>query len=164
MKKNRLIALFAALVMLAVSLPLTALAETYATIISQDALHLRDEPSTDGAILGQYRRGTRVEILTSKARNWQRVRTPDGKTGYMYKKYLSTYTRTESKETKITRYVRAADGGPVNLRRRASTKATLMARIPSGTQVTVLSSGTVWTRVLYKGKDGWILTKFIKKK
>ena len=53
-------------------------------------------------------------------------------------------------------------GGPVNLRRRASTKTSLMARMPVGSRVTVLESYSVWSRVLYQKKDGWVMTKFLK--
>ena len=34
--------------------------------------------------------------------------------------------------------------------------------VPVGSKVTVLSSGSVWTRVLYQGKDGWVMSKFLK--
>ena len=40
-------------------------------------LHLRDYPGTDGAIIGKYRNGTKVEIL-GNLRNWAQVKTPDG--------------------------------------------------------------------------------------
>ena len=178
MKFKRLIACFAAVVVLGLALPLSALADTYATVTATDVLYLRDEPRTDGEILGRYRHGTKVEILNStKYRNWAKVRV-GGKVGYMYKSYLSAYTSDGKSSSSsgssssgssgskssgtITKTVRSSNGGPVNLRRRASTKTSLMARMPVGSKVTVLSSGSVWTRVLYQGKDGWVMTKFLK--
>ena len=177
-----------AVVLLALALPLTALANTYATVIATDVLYLRAEPRTDAEILGRFRHGTKVEILNStKYRNWAKVRA-GGKVGYMYKKYLSAFTTTGSSSGSNSgsssssgsssgssasksgsqvsagtiRYITSSNGGPVNLRRRASTKTSLMARMPVGSKVTVLSSGSVWTRVLYNGKDGWVMTKFLK--
>ena len=151
-------------------MPLTALADTYATVIATDVLFLRAEPRTDAEILGRFRHGTRVQILNStKYRNWAQVRA-GGMTGYMYKTDLSAYksdgngTSDGNVASGATRYVRSSNGGPVNLRRRASTKTSLMARMPVGSKVTVLSSGSVWTRVLYQGKDGWVMTKFLKSK
>ena len=85
MKTKRIFACLTVLVLLAVSLPLSSLAETYATVISWDVLHLRSGPGSDYAVIGKYRRGTKVEVLSSSYRNWVRVRTPDRKTGYMYK-------------------------------------------------------------------------------
>ncbi len=167
-----------AMVLLALALPLTALANTYATVIASDVLYLRDEPSTDGDVIGRYRHGTKVEILNStKYRNWAKVKV-GGKTGYMYKSYLSSYTSNgvstssessssssgSSVSSGTTKYIRSSNGGPVNLRRRASTKTSLMARIPVGSKVTVLESYATWSRILYKGKDGWVMTKFLKNK
>ena len=160
-----------AVVLLALSLPLAALANTYATVIASDVLYMRDEPSTDGDIIGRYRHGTRVEILNStKYRNWAKVRV-GGKVGYMYKNYLSAFTsdgNNSSSESGVSsgtiRYIRSSNGASVNLRRRASTKTSLMARMPVGSKVTVLESYSVWSRVLYKGKDGWVMTKFLKSK
>ena len=177
MKMKRITACLAAAVILALALPLTALAETYATVIASDVLYLRDEPRTDGDILGRYRYGTKVEILNStKYRNWAKVKV-GGQAGYMYKNYLSNYTTTSGSSSSksgsssgssvasgTVRYVTSPNGGPVNLRRRASTKTSLMARMPVGSKVTVLSSGSVWTRVLYQGKDGWVMTKYLKSK
>ena len=95
MKCKRLIAFAALIVMLAASLPLAALAETYATVISYDVLHLRSGPGSEYAVIGKYRNGTRVTILKS-GRHWSRVRTPDKKVGYMYNDYLSSFTTTSS--------------------------------------------------------------------
>ena len=169
-----MLACLTTVMILVLALPLTALATTYATVVASDVLYLRDEPSTDGEIIGRYRHGTRVEILSStKYRNWAKVRA-GGKVGYMYKNYLSAYTSdgnnsssssgNEVSSGTTVKYVRSANGAPVNLRRRASTKTSLMARMPVGSKVTVLSSGSVWTRVLYQGKDGWVMTKFLKSK
>ncbi len=174
MKLNKLTACVMAAILLALALPLAAIAETYATVIASDVLYLREEPRTDGEILGRYRHGTRVEILNStKYRNWAKVRAGN-KVGYMYKTYLSAFTTTSGSSgssksggevsSGTVRYVRSPNGGPVNLRQRASTKTRLMARMPVGSRVTVLSAGSVWTRVLYQGKDGWVMSKYLNTK
>ena len=165
MKTKRMIACFMAVVLFALALPLTALANTYATVIATDVLYLRAEPRTDAEILGRFRHGTKVEILNStKYRNWVKVRA-GGMVGYMYKTYLSEFKSDgNTVASGTTRYIRSSNGGPVNLRRRASTKTSLMARIPVGSKVTVLESYSVWSRVLYQGKDGWVMTKFLKSK
>lgn len=173
MKTRRAFALLTVLVLLAVSLPLAAIAETYATVISFDVLHLRDLPGTDGAILGRYRRGTRVEILYTGFRNWVRVRTPDGKVGYMYKNYLSSFKSTDSSGSSSgsssssmsgtgTRYIKSKIG-PVNFRAKASVTSQLLDQLPGGTRVTVLSQGATWSRVKYNGTLGWIKTRYLVK-
>ena len=172
MKIRRMLACLALIVMIGASVPLTAFATTYATVISQDVLFLRDEPSMDGDIIGRYRRGSKVEVLSTKYRNWVKVKTARGQTGYMYKTYLSLYstsdttTKTTTKTTKtakVYRYIKSGIG-EVNFRRRASMSAPLIDRIPGGAKVTVTYMGSVWSRITYKGKEGWVMTKYLTRK
>ncbi len=179
MKTKRLFACLAAAVLLAVSLPLSSLAETYATVISWDVLHLRDQPGTEGSVIGKYRRGTKVEVLSTQYRNWVRVRTPDKKVGYMYKQYLSSFTKTSSSgssggsswsSSKSSgtgigtgfRYVKSGIG-PVNFRKEASVNSKLLDQLQGGTVVMVLSSGSTWCKVRYNGTLGWIKTRYLDK-
>lgn len=168
MKCKRLIACMILAALLVSALPLSALAETYATVVCDDVLHLRDAPGVDGAIIGKYRPGTRVEILNSGYRYWARVRTPDKKVGYMYKQYLSTYSSggSSSGGSSIgtgTRYIKSGIG-PVNIRRSASIKARLLDRLEGGTKVTVLSAGVNWCRIRFNGsRIGWVKTKYLVK-
>ena len=141
-KAKRLFACLAAVVLLLTALPVISLAETYAKVtISSDVLHLRDTPSSSGNILGRYRNGTKVQILKS-GRQWSQVRTPDGKVGYMYKQYLSSYSSDDSGSSSGasigtgTRYIKSGIG-PVNIRKSASIKAKLVDRLEGGTRVTV---------------------------
>ena len=182
MKSKRLFACLTVVILLAVSLPLSALAETYATVISFDVLHLRSGPGSEYAILGKYRRGTRVEIQNT-GRRWARVRTPDRKTGYMYMQYLSSFTRTTGNTGSSSgsssanysastgsgtgigtgfRYIKSGIG-PVNFRKDASVTSKLLDQLQGGTVVMVLSSGDTWSRVRYNGTLGWIKTRYLVK-
>lgn len=166
MKLNRLFACLAVLVLLSAMLPAAGLAETYATVTTEsDVLHLRDYPGTDGAIIGRYRSGTKVEILSS-LRNWAQVKTPDGQVGYMYKKYLSAYASVSgeiSYGSGVTRYIRQGIG-PVNIRRNASVESKLLDRLDGGTSITLLSQGETWSRIkLANGRLGWVKTQFLTK-
>ena len=171
MKAKRTLAFLALVVMLAASLPLTALAETYATVMVSDVLHLRSGPGSEYAILGRYRNGTRVTVL-STGKRWSRVRTPDKKTGYMYNQYLSAFRTTGSTGSSsgssstwtgtAIRYIKSGIG-PVNFRKNASVNSKLLDQLPGGTMVTLLSEGSVWSRVRYNGTLGWIKTRYLVK-
>ena len=179
MKSKRLFACLTLIVLLAASLPLSALAETYATVISFDVLHLRSGPGSDYAILGKYRRGTRVEVLSTQYKNWIRVRTPDKKVGYMYKQYLSSFTKTSSSSSSSSssskrsssssasigtgfRYIKSGIG-PVNFRKDASVNSQLLDQLSGGTAVLVLSAGSEWCKVRYNGTLGYIKTRYLSK-
>ena len=176
MKTKRIFACLTVMVLLAVSLPLSSLAETYATVISWDVLHLRTGPGSDYAVIGKYRRGTKVEVLNSSYRNWVRVRTPDRKTGYMYKQYLSSFTTSSgSSRSGSSSSSSSSSGigtgffyiktgiGPVNFRKNASVNSTLLDQLAGGTMVTVLSSGSTWCKVRYNGTVGYIKTRYLTK-
>ena len=177
MKCKRLMACMILAALLVSALPLSALAETYATVVCDDVLHLRDAPGVDGAIIGKYRPGTRVEILNSGYRYWARVRTPDKKVGYMYKQYLSSFTKVESSGSSSSKsstgsssvslgagfhYIRTGLG-PVNFRKDANVNSKLLDQLQGGTIVWVINAGDTWSSVRYNGTLGWIKTKYLTK-
>ena len=172
MNSKRLFACLTVLVLLAVSLPLSAFATT-ATVTSYDVLHLRSGPGSDYSVIGRYRRGTKVTVLDSSNKRWTRVRTPDGKVGYMYRQYLSGFTNTGSSSGSSGssstggtgtgfRYIKSGIG-PVNFRKNADVNSKLLDQLYGGTLVYVLSSGSVWSRVRYNGTLGWVKTKYLVK-
>ena len=174
---KRLLACMVLTALLVSVLPVAALAETYATVISDDVLHLRDAPGVDGSIIGKYRNGTRVEVLNTGYRYWVRVRTPDKQVGYMYKQYLSSFTRTGSGSS--TAASRSSSGstvslrtgfrsvvpghGPVNIRKHAHVNSRLLDQLQGGTIVWVINAGDTWSSVRYNGTLGWIKTKYLTK-
>ena len=147
MKMKRLLTGFAVIVLLAVSLPLASLATTYSRVISKDVLFLRSAPSINGY------------------RNWVKVRTPDGKTGYMYRKYLSGFSANSvsSAKSSSVRYIKSSNGGTVNYREKASAKGKIIAALRPGTKVTLLVAGRTWSQISYNGKSGWIKTRYLSK-
>ena len=86
-KEKKLAAFVLALGMI-LSLCVAALAEEYGVVVNTDSLNLRSQGSSSSAWLGQYNRGTWVQIIGSQ-NNFYRVVTPDGKSGYMSKNYIS---------------------------------------------------------------------------
>ena len=162
---KRLLACMVLTALLVSVLPVAALAETYATVISDDVLHLRDAPGVDGSIIGKYRNGTRVEVLNTGYRYWVRVRTPDKQVGYMYKQYLSSFRSSSGSTVSLGtgfRYV-VTGLGPVNFRKDANVNSRLLDQLQGGTIVWVINAGDTWSSVRYNGTLGWIKTKYLTK-
>ena len=165
MHQARICVLLAAICLLLI--PLTAYADT-ATVLAS-ALYLREDPAYGAEAIGMYRYGTVVTVLNpTRYKNWYQVRTPDGKTGYMYKTYLSTVNRSGSSSSSTsstsTKYIYSANGGSVNLRKKASTSSELVDRLLVGTKVTVLSEGSSWSHIKAGSKTGYVRSVYLTSK
>lgn len=55
----------------------------------------------------------------------------------------------------------ADNGKPVNFRKRASTLAALIDKIPCGEQVEILSPGDKWSKIKWHGYTGYMMSKFL---
>jgi len=74
--------------------PLGSGKEIYRVSTSRDPLRLRSAAGTKYKVLGKYKKGTEVVVLSTANSSWYEVYCPDGKRGYMTSQYLS-YVRTE---------------------------------------------------------------------
>lgn len=61
----------------------------------------------------------------------------------------------------MTATVYAANGKPVNLRKKPSLSAALVDRVPCGATVDVQEFGSEWSRVEWHGKKGFMMTQFL---
>ena len=135
----------------------SAFAET--TRVTAYLLRLRATPSTKGAVLDAYPRGTVVTIL-KKGAEWTRVRVHN-KTGYMQTSFLA-YSRSSgasSSDGGDTMYV--MKGIRLNLREEASSSSGLVGSYRGGTPVTVLRRGKYWSYVRVKGEVGYMWNDYL---
>lgn len=51
-------------------------------------LNIRQEPSTDAAIVGKAAKGESVTLVEQTSDDWWKIRTADGEEGYAYARYL----------------------------------------------------------------------------
>ena len=59
------------------------------TVATEDSnLNIRQEPSTDAAIVGKAAKGESVTLVEQTSDDWWKVRTADGEEGYAYARYL----------------------------------------------------------------------------
>ncbi|UFK97011.1 SH3 domain-containing protein [Kaistella faecalis] len=59
------------------------------TVATEDSnLNIRQEPSTDAAIVGKAGKGESVTLVEQTSDDWWKIRTADGEEGYAYARYL----------------------------------------------------------------------------
>lgn len=125
---------------------------------STQVLYLRETPSFSGKVLGQYKNGTRVTVL-SHGSEWSEVSVDStGKIGYMLSSYLTYYNLAATPTLRVNH----PDGTFVNLRSGPSMSNTaVITRVKDGAWVEVLIPGTDWVKVRYNNKTGYIAAAFL---
>lgn len=59
------------------------------TVATEDSnLNIRQEPSTEAAIVGKAAKGEVVTLVEQSSDEWWKVKTADGEEGYAYARYL----------------------------------------------------------------------------
>ncbi|SDH68810.1 SH3 domain-containing protein [Chryseobacterium taeanense] len=51
-------------------------------------LNIRQEPSTDAAVIGKATKGSSITLIEQTSDDWWKVKTSDGQEGYAYSRYL----------------------------------------------------------------------------
>ena len=128
-------------------------------------LNLRDQPSLQGNILGSYKTGTAVSVI-SRGNGWYKV-SVDGQTGYMSSLYLtgnasggnsgstSGYHKTGTVKNPGANQV-------LLLRETASTDARVLGYYRNGTSVQLLGESGSFYKVNVNGQSGYMMKKYIK--
>lgn len=155
---KRFFAVLLAVIMLVGMMPASSLAATQYAAVVGGWLRLRANASFEADTITSYYTDTVVQVLgTSGA--WYHVRTPDGRTGYMYGDYLklgvSGVTGTENA------YVTSHNGYGVRLRKGPGTGYRVIHTYAVGTPVTVLERGAYWSRIRINGTTGYMMSQFL---
>jgi uncharacterized protein YgiM (DUF1202 family) len=59
------------------------------TVATEESnLNIRQEPSTDAAVVGKAAKGASVTLVEQTSDDWWKVKTDDGQEGYAYSRYL----------------------------------------------------------------------------
>lgn len=135
-----------------------ALAE-FGVIYRTDTLNLRAQGSSSSQWLGSYNRGVWVEILGSQ-NNFYRVRTPDGRTGYMSKNYL--HVAPTSDDAQWTVYVSNQNGGAfLNFRSQPNYNSQVLGIFYNGVPLHALGLNNGWYQVEINCQTGYVRSEFV---
>ncbi len=145
-----------------------ALAESYpfAGKTNDDTNMRRTPNSSESNVIARIPEGDTVTVIGATG-NFYRIEY-DGKTGYVFKKYVQKATGSASSGSSDNAFT--ATGYPydtvaiddVNLRKSASTSAKKLTTIPVGGKVTVLRLNGSWAQVTYNGTTGWCKKAYLR--
>ena len=122
-------------------------------------LNYRAGWGTDYAVLRSYEDGTMATVLEVSPKGlWFRCKMPDGRQdGWFWGGYL---VRTGAATAGAT-HVISNHGMFVNLR--SAPGGAVLAKLPDGTKVKVLSFNGEWAHVEYGGTTGYVMSHFLRK-
>ncbi len=154
MKRFFLICLAIAILLVALPIASSVALSQYGTVTG-GWLRLRSAPSFDASTVSSYYTGTQVKILATSG-SWYQVEAPDGKTGYMYASYISFSGGGGS-----SAYVTSSNGLGVRMRSGPGTGYSVVGVYSVGTAVTVLQTGTTWSKLQIGTRVGYMMNKFL---
>ena len=121
-------------------------------------VNFRTGPSTSYSSITVISKGSSIEVLSTSG-NWVNAKY-NGKTGYIYKDYVSNSTSTSNSETtQTTKYVNTTAG--LNVRTGPSTSYAKIATLSYGQSVNVLSTSNGWSKINYNGSIGYVSSQYL---
>ena len=135
-------------------LPASASGDTYTVNVS--SVNIRSSASTDSKVLARADRGEKVEVVGSDG-DWYEVKY-SGERGYIRKDMLVEGSKATSSSSKATAKV---TGSSVNIRKSASTSATVLERVSKGTVLEAVSISDGWVKVKYSGVTGYVSADYV---
>lgn len=127
--------------------------DTYYVVAS--GLHVRSSAEmTDDNIITSIKKGTKITFRYEQ-NGWWYIRYGKGKYGFVDKQFLTRYN-VKKKGTYRTRAY-------LNVRDYPRTDAEILGTLKKGAKVKILQLNGDWCRINYKGSEGWIASKYLKK-
>ncbi len=138
----------------------------YVTVLANNFINLRAQPSSSAAILGTAPEGAELAVLSVDG-NWAYVRYGNLK-AYALRSLLSAMYQQSGgnpaptvPDAKEARVHIPSGSGTVNLRQSASKNARVLTTVRHGTQISVLGTSGSFTKVTYNEYTGYIMTSYL---
>ncbi|UZJ78497.1 SH3 domain-containing protein [Fictibacillus sp. KU28468] len=135
----------------------------YVNVSANSSLNLRKSATTKSAIIGKLVKGNKV-IVYSESKGWTRLKY-NGKYGYVSTKYLISKSSAKTtvsavKPKTAIKFVKVSQG-TLNMRKSASSKAAVIAKLAKGTKVTFYSESKGWAKITASGKTGYVTSTYL---
>jgi len=127
-------------------------------IVTASALNVRAGANTSSKIIGVLPAG-KVVTLLEKVNGWYKI-DYNGKTGYLYGKYVAA-TPNPSNVT-VLKAVKVTAKSGLNVRVGNSITAKKIGAVPYGTELKVVGEYNGWYQIEYNGGFGYVYAKYTK--
>lgn len=134
-------------------------ASSYAGVVATDGgrLNIRTSPSSSAGIIKSVNNKTNLAIY-GESGSWYKVQYENGKYGYCHKDYVTANVSA------YRAYVNTP-GDVLNVRTGAGTSHSVKDKLSHGSEVTVISKGSAFHKVLYKGSNvGYVSANYLRTK
>lgn len=115
-------------------------------------LNVRTGPSTKYKVIAQLKKGAKLNASQPPYKDWYMVEYAPKKYGYVSSKYAKKYVEFKKFNVKTT--------AVLNIRSSGSVKGKVVGKLKKGATVTVIGTKNGWHTVSYKGKKGYISSKY----
>ncbi|MDI3477858.1 MAG: 2,3-cyclic-nucleotide 2-phosphodiesterase / 3-nucleotidase / 5-nucleotidase [Thermoanaerobacterium sp.] len=127
-------------------------------IVTVSALNVRAGASTSSKVIGVLHAGNIVNLI-SESNGWYQI-DYNGKTGYVYGKYVAVTSNLSNITVLKTVKVTARSG--LNVRVNSSTAARKIGAVPYGAELKVVGEYNGWYQIQYNGGYGFVYAKYTK--
>lgn len=138
------------------------------------SLNMRSEASTSGSILASLKNNDRVQVIEKNGNGWSKVKTDNGKTGWVSSKYLVSSpsnsgntsnqdnSSSQDNSTEASGKVKVNTSSGLNVRKGPGTNHPIVGSLAGGSVVEVKEKSGGWVKViLSNGSTGWISGQYV---
>ncbi len=127
-------------------------------------LNMRAEPRATSEQVGRLVKGDVLTVLGFHNAAWVHVRLPNEREGYVSTRYIAKMTSEEGlaaeKEKFSGQYF--VNFGFLNVRKDPDTQSEKLGELPGQSLVKPLSQDSIWARVPFEGKEGYVAVEYLK--
>ncbi|GHH98110.1 SH3 domain-containing protein [Neobacillus kokaensis] len=138
----------------------------YVNINASSRLNVRKSTSTSSDIITKLINGTEVKVI-SESKGWAKIEV-NGKQGFVSSEFLVSKISSpkpqppkKEEQKKAAKYVNVKLGSSLNMRKSASTKASVLIKLARGVKVAVYSEANGWAKIEAYGKTGYVSSDFL---
>lgn len=125
---------------------------------SVDSLNIRKGPSTSEQVIGNLKKGNKVEVVYHTSRGWSRIKYNQSY-GYVSTKYLTNIKSDESSTTHITMQ---CNTDKLNIRKGPSTSEQVVGALRQGDKIDVVENlDNNWSKIKYNNGYAYVSTLYL---